>query len=100
MYFGQGRFLESLSHIHVLTGVLLIAAYAERMLLYVRRGLLPVPPRRIRTPLMATLIASGVLLIAPTITPMLDEFIPALRVIHRVCAGALTLWTLWALTTR
>ncbi|MBN1424663.1 hypothetical protein JXA88_08905 [Candidatus Fermentibacteria bacterium] len=101
IYFGGGWMLEHVSHVHVLAGALLLAAYAEPVLLLARHG---IPLRRvlpsIRMTLVAVLSVSGIALLAPTLTPALDGIVPMIRDIHRAGAAALALWIIWAVIRR
>jgi hypothetical protein len=101
IYFGAGRLLELLSHIHVVAGTLLVAAYAERMLLYAtQRRAPPLRYQWIGWAVLVLVIGSGLLLVAPTFTPALDLLVPGIRGVHRGSGAMLGLWVAWSLARR
>jgi len=94
IYAGNGFLLGHSAHIHVLAGVLLLAVIVERIFLI--RGL---PSRamyrvliQLRSILIGILLVTGVLLLTPSITGMIDTGIPIIRIIHRFSATVLLIW--------
>ncbi len=101
IYFGDGRALTFLSRLHLIAGVVMIAACAGRALLEKRktRSVLRTILEA-RTLFLITLLATGTLLLAPAVTPILDLCVPLLRLIHRVAAPLFLLWLILATSKR
>jgi hypothetical protein len=94
IYAGNGFLLGHSAHMHVLAGVLLLAVMVERIFLI--RGL-PFQAMcrvliQLRSILIGILLVTGVLLLTPSITGMIDTGIPIIRIIHRFSATALLIW--------
>lgn len=97
IYFGGGWALSSLCHVHLLAGVVLLAVCAARLLL--PRGV-PHPrylsARFFRAAILSLLLATGVLLLIPSITSMFDGLVPWIRELHRFSGVLLLLWLVFA----
>ncbi len=95
IYVGAGRMLEPLSHLHVVAGALLLLASAERTLLLSRTNVRDVHWfRKLGWGMRALAIGSGILLLVPTFTPVLDEALPLVRTVHRAAAALIAMWVL------